>query len=448
MNNGPRTHNQSSAERHSTHKKKKAGKQKKPFFWLRMLAVLLGIVIFGEVLYCFLVFTNIPLIVQLRNIYIETAISTTTHDWLAEKFLPKYMVDDVKYQMAVRVAEQDEWNSRRDPVATTEAPATSQQASDISDSTAEQGGEPTEVTETPTEDNVFDEEEFFALYWELSKSSFNAYLEDHPDVIKDGWDKIYINEAGLNDKGTEIYTSMGEQVLAIDVPNQLLLVRVTGSGYQGVLAIGKDPSQLRCCVASTIGKSGQKLAKIVNANEGVIGMTASGFKDSGGTGNGGTILGYAICEGKEYSAHITRSGYKRLELTVDNKMYIASSNSKVPSDVTDCMEFSPAMIIDGEMYTKGFSFWSSINPRACIGQSSTGEILMLVIEGRMVGRSIGTTVQTCAEIMMRHDGYVAMNVDGGASAVMYYNGEYVTKCSNGSDSRNMPNAWVYGNYDK
>ena len=65
-----------------------------------------------------------------------------------------------------------------------------------------------------------------------------------------------------------------------------------------------------------------------------------------------------------------------------------------------------------------------------------------------VVKSIGTDVETCAKILMRHDGYVAMNLDGGTSAVMWYDGEYVTKCSNTSiQSRSLPNAWVYGNYE-
>ena len=38
--------------------------------------------------------------------------------------------------------------------------------------------------------------------------------------------------------------------------------------------------------------------------------------------------------------------------------------------------------------------------------------------------------------------------DGGTSAIMWYDGEYVTKCSNTKiESRYLPNAWVYGNYE-
>ena len=33
-------------------------------------------------------------------------------------------------------------------------------------------------------------------------------------MTANGWDNIYINEAGLNDDGTDIYTAMGERSLA------------------------------------------------------------------------------------------------------------------------------------------------------------------------------------------------------------------------------------------
>ena len=86
-----------------------------------------------------------------------------------------------------------------------------------------------------------------------------------------------------------------------------------------------------------------------------------------------------------------------------------------------------------------------MNPRACIGQSKKGEILMLVVEGRLVGYSLGIDVIECAEILSRHNCMQAMNLDGGTSAIMWYDGEYVTRCSNTAcpEGRPLPNAFVY-----
>ena len=416
-------------------KRSKKRKKKKKNRKLRVITILLCIVLFFESLYCFFVFTDIPSIKNLREMYIDTALSTMTHQWLASAFLPEYMVDKIRLQRELLAQKQVGDNSHRpDSVTPTE---------------------PSSTTDSPFEENLdldTAEARFYELFWELNRTSFEEYLDEHPDVLANGWGHIYINEAGIYGEGTSIYTTMGEQVLAIDVENQILLVRVAGSkagnGYQGVLAIAKDPAQLRCGPSAGIGSYGQTLEDIVERSNGVLGMVGSGFYDPNGNGSGGIIAGYTMCEGESYGSHYRETGYKRIELTQDNKMYIIDSFEDVASDVTDAVEFSPALIIDGELSVGGFYNWSGINPRAAIGQSEKGEILMLVIEGRMPGRSIGTDVEECAEILMRHKGYTAMNLDGGTSAVMWYNGEYVTKCSNADiESRLLPNAWVYGNYE-
>lgn len=417
--------------------RKKKKKKKKQNRGKRVLATLLAIVLFLEALYCFVVFTDIPTIKDLREAYIETALSTLSHQWLADWFLPSYMVEQVKIKMEISQQRQQNINSDD-----------SDRYTEPTEPTTEG---PTEDTTQPTEpDKNAEEDAFYELFWELSRTSFEEYLDNHPETLSNGWDNIYINEAGLDDDGTTIYTTMGEQVLAIDAKNKVLLVRVTGTGYLGVLAIAKDPAQLRCHASEGLEgfRYGQVLGDIVENAGAVLGMSGSGFIDPEGDGNGGALAGYAMCEGRPFGDHYGMAGYKRIELTQANKFYVVEAQSAVGDDVTDAVEFSPVLIVDGELVVGGFADWNAINPRACIGQSSTGEILMLVIEGRQITRSIGTDVETCANILMRHDAYTAMNLDGGTSAVMWYDGEYVTQCSNTRiKSRLLPNAWVYGNYD-
>ena len=104
------------------------------------------------------------------------------------------------------------------------------------------------------------------------------------------------------------------------------------------------------------------------------------------------------------------------------------------------------LIIDGNSLIGEQSAFRSIQPRTVVGQSKDGDILLLVIEGRLVGRSLGIGLPDCTAIMNRYDAYQAMNMDGGTSSVMWYDGEYITKCSNPViQSRYLPNAWVYGN---
>ncbi len=409
--------------------------KKKSPVWKKILLVFLCLILFFEACYFTFVYSNLPLIAHWRTVYIETALSTMSHQWLATKLLPGDLVAksklDVQAALESQIGLESDWS-----LVTPDTPGTTPEPS------------------TPATPNTPDvpatdpaEEAFYELFWELDRESLESYLDEHPEALSGGWENLYINEAGLDDKGTSIRTTMDEQVLAIDAKNQILLVRVSGTkqgaGYRGVLAIAKDPAQLAVCASSGIGSYGQYAGQIAENHGGVLAVTANGFIDPEGRGNGGLIAGYSICEGVAYGSHYGW-GYKRIELREDNRLYITDAQNSVSSDATDAVEFQPAMIVNGEIVVDANCGYMAVNPRTCIGQSEKGEILMLVIEGRLLN-SAGTDVVECAEILALHKCMQAMNVDGGTSSIMWYDGEYVTQCSNTAcpSGRNLPNAWVY-----
>lgn len=384
-------------------KKKKAAKRKKRLMvFVCIIAILAG-------LYTFVVYTDIPVIKNLRDAYIETAMQTMSHQWLAELFFPDDVIEEVM--------------------------------SRVSDAQDAQKGVESEWKHGIEEK---DDSSFYELFDEIDKSSFESYLKSHPEYNKSSLMDIDINEAGLDDDGTTIKTTQGDQVLAVNAKEGVLLVRIEGSGYKGVLAILKDASKMRCCAAEHIGGYGELLEDFVPRCNGIIGINASGFYDPEGVGNGGTIDGLAVCEGKEYGYHVTY-GRKRVEFRTDDKMYIVDADTSISSDVRDAVEFSPALIIDGKALIDEQSAFRSIQPRTVIAQAKDGDVMMLVIEGRLVGRSLGIGLPDCTNILMGYDAYQAMNMDGGTSAVMWYDGEYITKCSNTAITcRYLPNAWIYG----
>lgn len=415
------------------------GKKQKKYRPLRGLRNCLIVVLVFEILYCLAIFSNIPFIARLRGIYIDTAMGTMRHQWLATYFIPKDIIDEVENRRINSVHEQlgveSDWNNRPDP----SAPVSYRDSS----------GQEVTVDHNANNELTDEQKAFFEVFWEVDAESMLSYVKEHPDVAANGWDNIYINEAGLDDKGTSIKTVMGEQVLAIDAKSQVILVRVTGDAllgmnFRGVLAVAKDPSKLHLYPAQAIGSYGEKAGSIAKRHDGILAMTGSGFIDEGGVGNGGTLAGPAVCDGKYYEHTSSAWGYKRIELHEDNLMYIKDAGSYIGDDVTDATEFSPALIIDGKVVVDENCGWTSMQPRACIGQSDRGEILMLVVEGRLLN-SQGTDVVACADILDRHNCYQAMNLDGGTSAIMWFDGEYVTQCSNTrlDAGRDLPNAWVY-----
>lgn len=291
------------------------------------------------------------------------------------------------------------------------------------------------------------EDDFYDIFWELDRDSMQSYLDAHPEVLSNGWAGININESGLSQSGTSIRTTMGEQVLAVNFREKVLLVRVAGEKYRGVLAVAKVPARLSVEMSEGLGSYGQTVGEIAEAHGGLLSMTCNGFLDPGGQGNGGELAGFAMSDGVPYGEHYSYTEefpYARFEILTDNTVCIRRSDEKVRADCRDATEFNPALIIDGEIIQS--NYWTSEAPRACIGQSSRQEMLLLVIEGRMPESGIlGTSVNECSAILARHGAVQAMNVDGGTSAIMWYDGQYVTRCNNLAlpGGRALPNAFVY-----
>ena len=423
---------------------RKKQKVKKP---LKTLAIWLTVILCLEGLYFFCVYTNNAFVKKWRTIYINTAMDTMTHQWLATYFIPKDVIDEVRYEYGVfkaaTVGKESTWG-KTDTTSSPDGSANNNITHIDPNVTHETDTKTDELTPEELEKQA--EEAFYELFWELDRSSMEAYLAQYPDTLANGWDHIYINEAGFDDQGTSIQTTFGEQVLAIDAKNAVLLVRISGKGYRGVLAVGKDPSRLSIEMASTLGVTGQLSGEIAAAHNGVLAMNANGFLDPNGAGNGGLLAGYSMSNGTAYGEHFSAYAYKRIELHEDNLFYIKDALSPVSEDCTDAAEFTPALIVDGKKIMD--DYWTGEQPRACIGQSEKYEILMLVIEGRYPLEGIlGTSVNNCSEILLQHKCMQAINLDGGSSAMLWFDGEYVTQSSSSplryTGGRPLPNAWVY-----
>ena len=297
----------------------------------------------------------------------------------------------------------------------------------------------------PVEDDP--EAEFQMAFPMLNYASFQSYLDEHPGTLENGWAHIRINEAGFDDEGTSIETQQGDQVLAVDAEYGILLVRITGDGYRGVLAICRYPELLRLEMAENYGVEGELAGKLASDHGGILAMNANGFQDPNGKGNGGQLAGWCMAQGEEHGYHFGGDVYQRIELSENGlDCRIVPASDPVDEGTYNAAEFTPALIKDGEKLED--SFWTGEQPRACFGTSTQG-IYMLVIEGRYPDEGIrGTSVNTCSDILLSYGCRNALNMDGGSSAILWYDGEYITQSSSSflryTGGRPLPNAWVYG----
>lgn len=72
-------------------------------------------------------------------------------------------------------------------------------------------------------------------------------------------------------------------------------------------------------------------------------------------------------------------------------------------------------------------YLNKVNPRAAIGYVAPGHYKFVVVDGRQDGYSAGVTMSQLAQLMKEEGCLTAYNLDGGKSAVMYYNGTAVSK---------------------
>ena len=307
--------------------------------------------------------------------------------------------------------------------------------------------EPTADTEAPQPVEDDPEASFQMTFPMLDYASFQRYLAEHPETLADGWEHIRINEAGFDDDGTSIETKQGDQVLAIDAEYGILLVRVTGEGYRGVLAVCRYPELLRLEMAADPGAEGELAGNIASDHGGILAMTANGFLDPNGEGGGSQLAGWCMSNGEGYGTHFAGEAYQRIELSENGlNCRIVPPSDPVGEGTYSAAEFMPALIRDGKKLEN--QDWTGEQPRACFGAGDQG-IYMLVIEGRYPDEGIrGTSVNTCADILLAYGCRNAINMDGGSSAVLWYDGEYVTQSSSVTlrytGGRPLPNAWVYG----
>nr|WP_325211206.1 phosphodiester glycosidase family protein [uncultured Oscillibacter sp.] len=355
-------------------------------------------------LYLLFAFSGIPFIAKWRTLYIETAMGTMTHQWLATAFLPGSVIEEAMKDVEARFEEN------------------LIEASDIA-----QGPKSpplsAEPAQTPEEQAVA---EFSALFPEVN-------LDTLPDSIT--WEDLPALE---KEKLEGVYTTAGDKVWAIDVPNKILILTVSGEGYQGKLAIVKD-SSLVSLAKNTLSGRGRTVKEHCEANDAVLGVNASGFYDPEGKGRGNVPMGFVL-SGGEYSGQALKGRYQTAGFDYDDNF--RAGRGLDLDGMRDAVQFYPIIVLNGKKNIDG-SFGMGIQPRTVIGQTPDKATLLLVIDGRRVGHSLGTTVSECADILLRYGCWTAMNMDGGSSSSMAYNGRVITKPSTDMvDGRYLPDAWV------
>ncbi len=286
----------------------------------------------------------------------------------------------------------------------------------------------------------------YLAYIFFNQNTINHIL-DNNKVIESGSDGTTdgVDIAG-EDPG--IYESIyEEQVLKRDPGNDLYkVIDVEGNGYKGHLLVVYDPSRVRLYQYEGISHGGKQLDKMLELAGAKAGTNASGFSVNYNTYQY-TIAGSVIMNGKVVSnGGATGWGGGIVGFTNDNKLLLTkkSAYEAVKMGVRDGMSFGPFLVVNGEPSKFKGNGGYGIAPRTAIGQRKDGIVLMLVIDGRRPGHSMGVDMVELTNIMVKYGAYNASNLDGGGSSSMVVDGEVLSVAggSGYSGERYLPNAWI------
>ncbi len=221
----------------------------------------------------------------------------------------------------------------------------------------------------------------------------------------------------------------------------IILEQISSGGYSGYLITVLDPKRVILGAPDNYGSVGLTLEEMVNKYDALGGINAGGFQDNGGTGLGGVPEGLTLVDGKSVGKTDDTSIF--IGFDDDGLMYVGYYDlyGAEMHGIHNGVSFGPILIMNGEPADPN-SFQSGVNPRTAIGQRADGAVLMLVIDGRQV-HSMGATYADCQSIMLDHGAVNAINMDGGSSTSMYFDGEYVNRNSSQHGARPLPSAWLF-----
>ena len=203
-----------------------------------------------------------------------------------------------------------------------------------------------------------------------------------------------------------------------------------------------DPHDLRAVIArENGGDSRQALTDIVSDQNAVLAINGDDY----GTHRYGTI----IRNGQPLRAAQTTRNMLIVDSNGDFSVRIDRKNEKpkqLSADLMDAgtwqtFEFGPALIENGQKleFSRVFDLISTKSsrrePRTAIGQIDVLHYAVIVADGRQDGYSIGMTLPELQDIFLSLSAKTAINLDGGGSTEMWFNGQIINRPSGGAERK-------------
>jgi len=218
---------------------------------------------------------------------------------------------------------------------------------------------------------------------------------------------------------------------------------ISGPSYKGKVLLIKDPKRVKLAVTKEIGVTGERVSDLVKDMGAIAGINAGGFYDPNGKGNGGFPDGLTMHDGKLVTNNVGDKAVNIIGFNDQGKLVIGNMTAKQlqEKNMRDVVTFVPNLIVEGKSVISGDGGWG-IAPRTGIGQMADGTVIFVVIDGRKPSWSIGATLSDLTKVFVNYHAVNAVNLDGGSSSEMFYQGKVINKLLDNSVERNIPTAFV------
>lgn len=207
--------------------------------------------------------------------------------------------------------------------------------------------------------------------------------------------------------------------------------KTNASGTEIVLTVCKKREMASWCENAVINASG---SSTIPKDGYVISLGKEAIEKSNG------ILYFA---GNTNKRPIGFESIIRVVFNVESKEPASSSRLKAVEDLTNGV---PQLIKNGkiditwEQENASKSFAETRHPRTAVAKLKDGKFLMMTVDGRQPGVSVGMTLQELAEYLLSLGAVDAMNLDGGGSTTMYLDGKVVNTPSDKEGERKIGDA--------
>lgn len=197
--------------------------------------------------------------------------------------------------------------------------------------------------------------------------------------------------------------------------------------FKAYILVIEDPSRVYVGTSSdnfSTAVEGKRIFDLAASENCIAAMNGGEFRDDGGMGTGAAPVGLTYSDGK----CVWNDGSKRTFIGIDgdNRLVVSEGMTKEKADalnIRDGVSFQQGNVLIDSDGTDVHVHYKQGNTgaaqRSAIGQRADGAFIFVVTDGRTAS-SLGATYNEVIDIMVSYGAVNAGMLDGGSSAMLYY----------------------------